>query len=1279
MSHTRTFIFFLVVLWTLSGSSLFAQSNFFTLNAWETLPVFHNGRVMPLHTFARQIVREICGTERPFLVRDDAAINDFNQVIETFQRQQDTAAQEEGSTGYIRFLNPNAGLDGGFDRHYSPYQIAGDTPQISTALPILGLDLAHVQRLADRIRQLVPPEGRYFHADELVFSWICEPEVWAYIPIFLVSETDYLEEVLDISFTRDGRTSLYRISLYQLEKSQRYQQRYAEIQRRYERGPITKAPNRFDQITERLASQAETFRELTFHPQWQRPTRMISLLHQAMDGDSSYLSAFNAWGAFLSHGEIPARQATERSASPDALTAFHPTTRRWHDIADQMHFLMQIYNRTDSVGTPTVPRARIVERYYEILIDLVDTNLAEAAVLMESLYPGTSYRKQGSNVPTAERLLPTLQSPENQHHQSTIRRWAISYYYSVKKFRHEIEAAYLALYDNGRSLRFLPIRSSLVLEMDSLPDKFGVQPWASAPMILGSGETFVKRFLDPQLGPSAPRSPVTRTTNETTDPTPTEEKSSTDPDAISDADIDAFLQPTEDTEEPETDIVDDPLADTDIDPNNPALLAQLLYEPFDMRGGILRLGQSDQSLVGTIRTRLRDLLASYHAQTGGQYGNSDFILRAEQFHQVVHEVAGRIDTHRKSFVDEENRLLSDHFGKTAYPTATSLRKSLAEYRYDRRNPFYWMGVFALLALCLNVVAYIASAARDQSAVGKTVSIHSNVHGKEDDAALPDYTNSIEEWLFIGSVGMLLLSIVIAFLGALMRASITGWAPVTNMYETVVMMALAAAILGTWYALSPLLHPALQQAWMYSKFPRLGILLEWFAAWKAHKAAVSSVKTSGESAIREAVKELGVPEGLSPLGGHHGHIPQLHSAELETQQRLRKTQRKMVGQYLLALPRLILTFVTFYAIVFFANGDYLAQHGLVAAANNMFVTNDTIDTLTVAICVFLMIWIVPHVLLTLLLAPALLLRPSWIAAELGIQSFESIIVVESASHKEGKAPSAALSRSELSGVFHGEKQNERKDISGKAWLKQARNAALDRKLFIAITAGIVFIVALIATLNRSEFNPDIRPIAAVLRSNYWLAVHVTAIIVSYAAAFIAWGLAAVSLGFVVFGRYRRSEQGWEGQKTQVLLPQQCQIFSPVIEMLMKIALLLLIVGTVLGARWADYSWGRFWSWDPKEMWALITIIFLAIVLHGKAARYYGAIGVTVGALFASIAVIITWYGINFVFKGSVHAYGGGTESNATLFLGTFIAANLLWGTLALLRYNAELYGNEAADS
>jgi ABC-type transport system involved in cytochrome c biogenesis permease subunit len=496
-----------------------------------------------------------------------------------------------------------------------------------------------------------------------------------------------------------------------------------------------------------------------------------------------------------------------------------------------------------------------------------------------------------------------------------------------------------------------------------------------------------------------------------------------------------------------------------------------------------------------------------------------------------------------------------------------------------------------------------------------------------------------------------------------------------MYETVVMMALSAAIFGVWYALYPVLQPAQQLALLYSKFPRLSTLQEWFAAMKTRKAVISSLETEGEATMRGVAEEFGFPGGMT-LGGHRAAPPRQDPADGETQQRVDTALRKLTGQCLLTIPRLILTFATFYWIVVLANGsEYVAEHDFFTSAANVFAANGLINLLTVIACVGLMLWYIPRALLTLLMMPVILCRPDWIAGDQGIQSFETKIVVESAPKLGAKAQTAMLSRSEMSGVFHGETRDvsyRSKNSSGAAWLKQARNAALERKLFIAVTAGIVCVVALIASM----FSPDIHPIAAVLRSNFWLTVHVTAIIWSYAAAFIAWGIAAVSLGFVVFGRYQRIEPEQENEKKTVLLPAQCQMFTPIIEVLLKIALLLLIIGTVLGARWADYAWGRFWSWDPKEVWALITILFFVIVFHGKAARYYGAIGITVGALFASIAVVITWYGVNFIFNGSIHAYGGGSENNASLFLFVFIAVNLLWGTLALLRYIVEVHGSES---
>jgi len=1206
MSHIRTFLITVIALFgTLSGG-ISGGGNLFAQNAWETLPVFHGGRVMPLNTFAQQVVRELCGTAHPFIVRDDAVIAEFNQFIGALREQDD----------------PDL----------------GETPALPTELPLQGLDRLNIERLADRIRRLIPPEGRSFSADELIFSWLSEPEVWQYIPIFPVPETDYLEEVFGISVRGNARTSPHRVSLYQLENSPRFQQRLTEIIRRHQLGQTPREPVRFDQITERLEGQSQLFRDLTFHPQRHRPTRMLSLLFQAagfMGEQSSYGNAFETWGYLLILGDVPGRQTTTRGSDADRLTALHPTTQRWHDIFDKLHLLMRAYDQTDSRGNFIFPNALAVEKQFEILIDTLDTNLAEAAALMEWVYepysPDISFRPAGSpHVVDIEQLLPLIGSPDNQqHNQAIIRQLSLRYYYTVKLLRREIEAAYLALYDNGHSLRFLPVRSSLGLELGSAQNNFGVQPWATAQMILGGGEPFVRRFFDPQIAMPTTAMPATAMPTDAVpaDIVPTDT-----------APIDTG--PT--AEQPPTPTPTPPTA-TD----EQLSMEQQLFQPSAMGDWLFQVPLDDRSILGNVRTHFQTLFLSYSAPGGG-YGSADFAIRAEEFQHALRPAAERVDAQRALLVDKENLRMIEQFAKTSYPGlgTPELSRLLAEYQYKRLTPFYWMWIFALLAVFLNGGAYIVSVIRREreSVATKPVSIHSPpVHltakGRGDkETEVQDHTNTLEEWLFMSSVVMLSLSMFVAFLGGMKRASITGWAPVTNMYETIVMVAFCAAIIGVWYALYPLVHPALKLAWVYSKFPRIGALREWHTAVHARvnaRKSVSSPETTGEAAIQEpATREPATHE----------------AADFEAQRRVSVAQRKLAWQCLLVVPRLILTCIVFYAIVLFSHeGALPAGQSFWEATAWLFETSDFIDLLAVIVSVILLLWFTPHILLTLLLLPIVLLRPSWIAAEQGIRSLETKIV--------GQA---------------------QQDTSGAAWLKQARNAALDRKLFIAIAAAVVFMTGLAAYLNRAEFNPDIRPIAAVLRSNFWLTVHVAAYMVGYAAALIAWLMALVSLGYAIFGRYRRTEPAFEGQKTRVLLPKACELFTPAIERLLRIALVTCIAGTVLGGRWADYSWGRFWSWDPKEVWALITILVIVVIFHGKIARLYGAIGTTVGALLATIAVIITWYGVNFLFTGSVHAYGGGTPGNATIILITFILVNVLWGGLAVLVYCTKVYGNEAED-
>ena len=81
--------------------------------------------------------------------------------------------------------------------------------------------------------------------------------------------------------------------------------------------------------------------------------------------------------------------------------------------------------------------------------------------------------------------------------------------------------------------------------------------------------------------------------------------------------------------------------------------------------------------------------------------------------------------------------------------------------------------------------------------------------------------------------------------------------------------------------------------------------------------------------------------------------------------------------------------------------------------------------------------------------------------------------------------------------------------------------------------------------------------------------------------------------------------------------------------MQVGVLLIAAGTILGGIWADYSWGRFWGWDPKEVWALITLLVYLIPLHGRFAGWFNTFALVASSVVCSLSVIMAWYGVNFV--------------------------------------------------
>lgn len=115
---------------------------------------------------------------------------------------------------------------------------------------------------------------------------------------------------------------------------------------------------------------------------------------------------------------------------------------------------------------------------------------------------------------------------------------------------------------------------------------------------------------------------------------------------------------------------------------------------------------------------------------------------------------------------------------------------------------------------------------------------------------------------------------------------------------------------------------------------------------------------------------------------------------------------------------------------------------------------------------------------------------------------------------------------------------------------------------------------------------------------------------------------------------------------------------------QIGVLLLVAGIILGGVWADYSWGRFWGWDPKEVWALVALLGYLAVLHARFGGAVGHRGLAVLSVLCFSLVVMTWYGVNFVLGVGLHTYGFGDGGQGVVYLAIF--GQWLYAGIALHR-------------
>jgi cytochrome c-type biogenesis protein CcsB len=185
---------------------------------------------------------------------------------------------------------------------------------------------------------------------------------------------------------------------------------------------------------------------------------------------------------------------------------------------------------------------------------------------------------------------------------------------------------------------------------------------------------------------------------------------------------------------------------------------------------------------------------------------------------------------------------------------------------------------------------------------------------------------------------------------------------------------------------------------------------------------------------------------------------------------------------------------------------------------------------------------------------------------------------------------------------------------------------------SIVAGLGLLVA-----HMSWMDPQITNLVPVLKS-YWLTIHVSVISASY--GFL--GLGAL-LGFINLVLYIMRKDSRD--QVDYAIAEVVRID----EMALMIGVALLSIGNILGAVWANESWGRYWSWDPKETWTLISMMVYAAILHFRFIPALRSIfAFSVGSLLAFGAILMTYFGVNYYLTG-MHSYAGGDPVPVPSFL------------------------------
>jgi cytochrome c-type biogenesis protein CcsB len=207
---------------------------------------------------------------------------------------------------------------------------------------------------------------------------------------------------------------------------------------------------------------------------------------------------------------------------------------------------------------------------------------------------------------------------------------------------------------------------------------------------------------------------------------------------------------------------------------------------------------------------------------------------------------------------------------------------------------------------------------------------------------------------------------------------------------------------------------------------------------------------------------------------------------------------------------------------------------------------------------------------------------------------------------------------------------------------AAAALANRNRLLVLNATFMSALCMLL-LDLLPMDGFIHPMPPVLTGTPWLAIHVPITMISYSV--FAIGVLIAHAQIVV----------------EMTRPANRTLVNKLNEMLylyLHIGSILLAAGIFTGSIWAASSWGRYWGWDPKEVWSLIALLAYMAILHGRFDRMIGHFGTAAWSILAFLTVLMTYLGVNFILSAGLHSYGFG-ESAVTQWLVLFALAELLF--------------------